>query len=260
MDEGTRGLRRAFAKVADGRPPTTSPRRSSPGWRSRSGVLQRLRRARRRRAGRLGDRLQHAARDAPAEGRSYLGIGSVARRAGMSAGERFEVVVVGSGVGGGVVAGEPPTAAVMRCSWAARTGPRPTSRAGGEEPASGGRCGSRRSTAAPVASSRSAAPGRRDDHDQHEGRAAGRRPRLRETRAAPGRRRRAVRRVRTSAPHADASSGGSVSAGSDWRKSVHTVEAGSARSAAPGQCTRTHANCMSCALPQGCPTSAASRR
>ena len=100
MDEGTRGAAIAAFETVSG--DVADQRRDAGlllGARARDrGVLQRLRRARRRGNGRVGgDRLQLAARNPARQG-------LVVPWDLMT--ERFDVVVVGSGAGGGVVAGE----------------------------------------------------------------------------------------------------------------------------------------------------------
>ena len=101
MDDATRtAVLRDFATLADG---DLAEHAGTPELPPRSGtcdrgVLQRLRGAGRGRNRSMGrDRLQHAARDSPREG-------LVVPRHFMT--ERFDIVVVGSGAGGGVIAGE----------------------------------------------------------------------------------------------------------------------------------------------------------
>ena len=150
----------------------------------------RLRRAGQGRAGSVGgDRLQLAARDAPREGLVVPGDRMK---------ERFDVVVVGSGAGGGVVAGElaqrgrdvlllecgPHLRAADFTRWEAKASARPLL-AAPVRAASG-----RRARHVPRRPLR-----RRDDDDQHEGRLARPRARRREVACRDGadeRRRRAV--------------------------------------------------------------------
>ena len=127
MEDGPRAAAlAAFASLADGAiDRARRDARVPPGAGARDrGVLQRLRRARRRRDRRLGgDRLQHSSRDAPGEGlvlprasdeRALRRRGRRLRRGWRSRGRRAR--------------GSRPERAPAGA--AARTGPRPTSRAG----------------------------------------------------------------------------------------------------------------------------------
>ncbi len=186
----------------------------------------------------------------------------------MSATERFDVVVVGSGAGGGVVAGEladrgrrvlllecgPHRTAADFTRWEAKANHDfwwPLRFA----PINGGADGMIDPARSPVR--------RRDDHDQHEGRASGPRERPRQVARGERARRRqrsAVRLVRPRRRTTTASRrvSASASAPTGARASTRSSPA-SARSAPTSSPVRsyTDANCMSCgSCLQGCPTNA----
>ena len=207
-----------------------------------------------RRAGRLGgDRLQLAARDAPRQGLVVPGDRMKSD---------FDVVVVGSGAGGGVVAGE--LAQRGRDVLLLECGPHLT---GGRLHALGGEGDARPLLAAPLraASERRARHvprrplRRRHDDDQHEGRLPRPRARRREVASGDGSDERAAAsrsRSPTSSRTTTASSSVlGVRERTDWKKSVYTVEPGFRALGAELEPVHsyTDANCTSCgSCIQGC--------
>ena len=264
MDEGPRAAAlAAFASLADG---AIEERVGTPEFlQARALAIEAFYSdfvgARRRRDGCVGrDRLQHAPRHAPGEG-------LVLPRDRMS-GERFDAVVVGSGAGGGVVAGEladsgrrvlllelgPHRTAADFTRWEAKATHELwwpirfaliDGGAGGAMPLLAGRCVGGTTTINTKVALRAH---EKDLRQVARGQRAHRRGRRAVRRRPTSRRTTIASRVRLG-----------VRERTDWRKSVRTVEPGFRALGSGLQPVQsyTDANCMSCgSCLQGCPTNA----